>query len=402
MATALITAADHPTGLGTARALAEVDVRLIGLCTNPASRFCRSRLWNRLIVVPGDIEAYLEKLVDIGRSAAERIVLFPSQDELVLLLSNNREELEKYYDFVLPERATVDLLMDKTAFHRWAEAHQFPVPESHVVESQTELNHVLKHIEYPIAIKPLFRTSDWQIKSPVDKILKLASRAELHDIRFDLFDCAPRFLIQRWIEGGDSGVHFCLVYVDRTGRELDYYTGRKLLQWPRLTGSTAIGVGTDDGELHDLTKKVMAAANFIGLGSVEVKKSKTDDRYYITEPTVGRNNMQSYIAVAGGVNLTLAAFDDASASHHHWDPKRRRAVWIEEYSLLQAFLHGLKQRELGLMAILRQMHGTISLGSFSLRDPMPLLLLGRDIVRGQLRRWSKRLTAQRAHEPRDD
>ena len=86
----------------------------------------------------------------------------------------------------------------------------------------------------------------------------------------------------------------------------------------------------------------MTAANFIGLGSLEVKKSETDDRYYITEPTVGRNNMQSYIAVAGGVNLTLAAFDDASASHHHRDPKRRRAVWIEEDSLLQALLHGLR------------------------------------------------------------
>ena len=180
------------------------------------------------------------------------------------------------------------------------------------------------------------------------------------------------------------------MYVDRTGRELDYYTGRKLLQWPRLTGSTAIGVGTDDGELHELTKKVMAAANFIGLGSLEVKKSESDNRYYITEPTVGRNNMQSYIAVTGGVNLTLAAFADASATHHHRDPKRRRAVWIEEYSLLQAVLRGLKQREFGLMAILRQIHGKISFASFSLRDPMPLLLLGRDIVRSRLRRWSKR------------
>ena len=51
-------------------------------------------MWHRLVPVPDDVEAYLQKLVEIGRSAAERIVLFPSQDELVLLLSNNREELE--------------------------------------------------------------------------------------------------------------------------------------------------------------------------------------------------------------------------------------------------------------------------------------------------------------------
>jgi hypothetical protein len=54
MATALITAADHPTGLGTARALAEVGVRLIGLGRDPASRFCRSRVWHRIVFVPDD------------------------------------------------------------------------------------------------------------------------------------------------------------------------------------------------------------------------------------------------------------------------------------------------------------------------------------------------------------
>ena len=62
---------------------------------------------------------------------------------------------------------------------------------------------------------------------------------------------------------GDAGVHFWLACVDRSARKL-----------------------------------VMAAANFIGLGSLEVKKSETDDQHYITEPTVGRNNMRSYIAVA--------------------------------------------------------------------------------------------------------
>jgi predicted ATP-grasp superfamily ATP-dependent carboligase len=384
---ALITAADHPTGLGTARALAGLDVQLIGLCTNPSSRFCRSRLWSRIISVPDDGAAYLENLFDLARSASSKIVIFPTQDELVLLLSDHRDALEKYYAFLLPEKPAVDLLMDKTAFHQWAQERGFHVPESYIVESQADLNHVLDQIAYPIVLKPLFRTPDWQIHSPLHKVIKLEARSDAGRIPFDLFACAPRFLVQRWIEGGDASVHYCLVYVDRNGHELGYYTGRKLLQWPRLTGSTAIGVGTDNPDVHELAQAVLRAAGLRGLGSLEVKESSEDGQYYITEPTVGRNNLQSFIATTGGVNLTQMAFWDAIEEDPMFvDGRRGRAVWIEEYSALQAVIDSVHHRELNWKDLAGQLKGRVSFASFSLRDPMPFLLLCKEMLERQMRK----------------
>jgi D-aspartate ligase len=387
MSAALITAADHPTGLGTARALAGLDVELIGLCVDPTSRFCRSRVWSRIITVANEPAAYLEKLLDIGQARRETIALFPTQDALVLVLSQNRQALARHYAFVLPDENTVNLLMDKTAFHQWAQKHQFPVPEGCIVDSQDDLNHALRHIAYPIVIKPLFRTSGWERQSPADKIIKLTTRNDLATIRFDLFASAPRFLVQRWINGGDGNVHFCLVYLDRDGRELGYYTGRKLLQWPRLTGSTAIGVGTDNAAVHELAQSVLSAAGLRGLGSLEAKKSDDDGRYYITEPTVGRNNLQSYLATAGGVNLTRLAFHDAlEPGTRVAGERRRKAVWIEEYFALQAVVDSLRHRDLDAVGILRELGKRPAFASFSPRDPVPLVLLFREMIQRRLRR----------------
>ena len=185
------------------------------------------------------------------------MVLFPTQDNVVNLVSDNRAELQTYFDFVLPEETTIRLLTDKTAFHQWASTYGFPVPESYVVESQSQLNYVLNKIEYPIVIKPVFHTEEWEKKSPKNKILKLHYQAEIKNIGFQLFEAGGKFLIQKWIPSGDANVHFCLMYIDKDGREVAHYTGRKLIQWPRLTGSTCIAVGTSNDEIYKITKAVL-------------------------------------------------------------------------------------------------------------------------------------------------
>lgn len=373
--TALIAGADHPTGLGTARALANLNIQIVGLSTNPISRFCRSRSWSRIVTVDNCSEAYLEKLIVLGKSSPNKIVIFPANDHAVLLLSNHRNELARYYDFVLPEKSTVDSLMDKTAFHEWAINFGFPVPQSYIVESQSDLDNVLSSVKYPIVIKPLFRTTNWDIKSPKKKILRLNSKDDIKKIGFDLFGAATKFIVQRWVSGGDSNVYFCLIYIDRDGNDVAYYTGKKLLQWPRLTGSTCIAVGNSNPEVYKLTREVFLRAKFRGLGSLEVKKSDEDDNYYITEPTVGRNDLQSYIAVTGGINLTKIAFYDAIKKLEGFSPPgKRKATWISEPSLLKAMTDINHHRDFSYSEVLNALNNKIAFSHFSWNDPIPLIL----------------------------
>src|SRR5207249_3986792 len=78
----VITGADLPTDMATARSLKPLHIELIGLHKNKKSAFVRSRFWDRLIYLGEKAEPgqYLETLRQLGGSASRPMVLFPTQD----------------------------------------------------------------------------------------------------------------------------------------------------------------------------------------------------------------------------------------------------------------------------------------------------------------------------------
>ena len=333
---ALVTGADHPTGLGAARALRAAGAQVWGLAYRTDAWPCRSNVWSRLATVESaDPTAYLDSMMAMARHLDAPAFLLPIQDDVVQAISTHREDLSVHYRFLLPDHTTVETFLDKTLFYDWALHRAFPHPKSYVAKSSDELSQILARIRFPAVIKPLYRTAGWQQSSPAQKAIRLHGPEDRDRIGFDLFKAAPAYLVSRWIAGADSDVHYCLTYFDADSNMVASYTGRKLLQYPRLTGSTAICVGTDNRYLRELTATVFREARFRGLGSLEVKRCATDGRYYITEPTVGRPNLQSYSAVPGGVNLAALAMYDA-LGHALPKPTRvRNCLWLEENALLQ-------------------------------------------------------------------
>lgn len=265
------------------------------------------------------------------------------------IISRNRESLRERYRFVLPDHPTVQLLADKSAFAPWAQENGLPVPRTHVVSSADELDAALADLTFPVVLKPSVRNHRWQDAGGRKKHYRMDSAEAVANLPFQLFDVADRYVVQEWIEGDDSDVHFCLVYRDRSGRELAYQTGRKLVQWPVGTGNTAICTTTDDPPLHRLTQEVFDRAGLVGLASVEVKRDRRDGRYYITEPTVGRPNLQSNVATAAGANLAVAAYHDARGGSAAPGPARRRdAIWLNERNLPSALVVAALRRQLNL------------------------------------------------------
>lgn len=373
----VITGADSATGLGTARALRGVDAEIIGFYRNRKSRFCKSNLWDRLVQVgDGGVECYYDSLISLGKANHGRAVLFPTQDGVVELVSNTRDSLHEYYNFVYPEKDVVDLLMDKTKFHAWATENHFPVPESYIATSNSELGTILETIQYPVIIKPLYRTAEWDKISPVHKVFKLDDKNDVDKINFNAFNVTPKLIVQKWIPGDDSCVLFCLAYYNRNSDELGYYTGKKILQHPIGTGSTAISIGIDDPFLHDLTTRLFNKVNYKGLGSVEVKVNRNNNTYYITEPTVGRNDLQSNTALAGGINLTKIAYYDAlGRTCPEMFIKRKSSIWIEEYGALQSTIHMLKNKDPYMVEAIKSINRHMVLSHFSISDPLPFMAL---------------------------
>lgn len=370
----VVTGADHPTGLGTARAIAGMGVKILGIYKDSSSPCCKSNVWSSLYKCSSNDEDLLRKLFQLGEKSNQKFVLIPAQDRVVKILSDNRNILQNYFYFVLPTRQTINMLLDKTHFYEWAHKHDFPIPKSFIVTDRNELDKVLDTITYPVVIKPFEKTSLWDSVSPVDKILKFKQKEDIKSINFDLFQASPKILVQEWIPGGDSNIHFCLVYYNREGEELAYYTGRKLLQWPSGCGSTTVAVGTLNEKIHQITKEVFMKAGFCGLGSMEFKQSKEDRKYYIMEPTVCRNDLQSFIAVSGGMNLTKIALYDAIYRKNIFNGFGiKKGVWIDENNLFDSIIHNARTSKFKFKEFSEILNGKISFAYLKISDPIPFM-----------------------------
>ncbi len=90
------------------------------------------------------------------------------------------------------------------------------------------------------------------------------------------------------------------------------YPGRKLRQYPRGCGNTAIAAPVPEHwrePILELTRDIFGDVGYQGLGSIEYKV-RPDESLAIMEPTVGRTNWQSEVAVLNGVDIPAIAYFD--------------------------------------------------------------------------------------------
>jgi D-aspartate ligase len=115
--------------------------------------------------------------------------------------------------------------------------------------------------------------------------------------------------VQRWVEGPDHGIYFCLFFCDAAGKPLRIFTGRKLSAYPPRVGSTATCVAAPEvrSELEALTERLTTKVGFAGIGGLEFKRNELTGQFVIIEPTVGRTDWQEEIASLSGANIPVAA-----------------------------------------------------------------------------------------------
>lgn len=394
----VIIGADTPTGLTTARSIQGLGLTLWGVGTEKQNHCCQSNVWDSLFFVESStsIVAQLLRWGGEWHKKFGRIVLLLSQDELVLDVSKHRVLLEEWFDFLLPEVEPLERLMDKTVFHKWSEDNGFTVPKTKVVADVDSYMNAIDTLDYPCILKPLVRLKKWDQRFTTDKFIYIASYNDarhLSDLEA-ILDLADKFVLQEWIPGGDDAVYFCLFLFDSRSNAIDSFCGRKLIQWPRLGGSTALAESHKNDSLLEYSRNILQQAELKGLGSVEYKQHSVNKKYYITEPTVGRNDYQSFIAVTGGHNLTAGMVrllrPDWNIDIGQLNEKNiRKTVWVDELSTLRAFVSNPELKNI-LKLIKLFLVSKKSLLTLSFSDLAPFNRLMKSVLGPKIRRLLKK------------
>ena len=354
-----------------------MGVPVLGITSQPDSPIARTNACQKVECRNVNGPPLIETLVDLGKTFEEKAVLFPSADLQVSLISEHREQLAPYYHFGLPSKDVVKLLLDKTAFAPFAEKSGFLTPSTLIIDRTTNIDRCIEKVKYPCILKPFCRTQEWKQDNREKKVLFVEDEASLLRLLPQAFLSADRLVLQEWITGTDSDIHFCLMYFDADTQPQATFVGRKIRQWPPQAGSSASAEKKFNATVLEESLRLFKAVGYRGLGSVEYKFDPRDQKFKIMEPTVGRPNLQSYLAVANGINIPYVAYCDLigrpiTQLDHPALPGPVK--WINEWSELRSARFYLQRGDLGLKEWCTSLWGPHAYALFSVSDPLPFVL----------------------------
>ena len=374
---AVVLGVQHITALNTVWSLAQMNLPMIGVTSQPQSPYARTKKCKMVNCPDVNSDALIETLIELGKSFDEKAVLFPCSDAQVGVVSEKRDLLAPYYHFHLPSQEVVRTLMYKANFANYAQTNGYPIPRTAVIDRATNPKACLSEWKFPCLLKPDNKTANWTQHTRGTKVLRIRNEDQLLKTIDQVLQWVDRLVIQEWIPGGDSNVYFCLMYFDDSSEPRATFVGRKIRQWLPEIGSTASAERHFNSTVLEESLRLFKAVRYKGLGSVEFKLDPEDRRFKITEPTVGRPNLQSYVAVANGINIPYVAYCNLIGKSVTLldQPDRDVAVkWVNEWREYHSALFYLQQGRLSLKDWIRSLRGPRTYALFSLSDPLPFLL----------------------------
>jgi D-aspartate ligase len=264
---AIVVGLDSFTGLQTARILHGRGIPVMGVASNPGHFCCRTKVCERVVVAATTAVNLIPALEDLGAQLPRKAVLVPCADESVLLISQHRLRLEKYYYIQLPDPETVEMLMDKISFYTYAQDAGLSIPLTFLLHNRGEAERAAQKLSYPCILKPPKKSRTWQQNTDT-KAFKIARAEEL----LTTYDCcagwAEVLLVQQWIEGADADLYSCNCYFGADGQPLVTFIARKLRQWPPETGTSCLGEEVRNDVVLQESIRLFRGVNYRGLGYV--------------------------------------------------------------------------------------------------------------------------------------
>ena len=371
---AIVIGLDCIQGLQTARVLAARDVPVIAVAKSPDYYSCRTNVCEEILFADTGGPELIELLTRLGPDFSAKPVLFPCQDKNVLVISKSQQLLEQWYHVVLPDHATVEMMMDKAAFYRYAAEAGFPIPQTHILRSTDDAQAAASYLDYPCILKPAFRLRRWS-KHTKAKAFVTATPTEFLAGYERCRHWADVLIVQNLIPGPDTNHYTINCYFDREGEPLVTFTSRKLRQWRPQAGQACLSVEARNDVVEEEAIRLFRSVNYYGLAYLEMKRDELNGEHFIIEPNIGRPTGRSALAEAAGVELLFTMYCDAVGLPlpRNRQQTYRGVKWIHILRDLQASFHYWRRGDLTIAAWWRSIRGRKTYAILSWRDPLPFL-----------------------------
>ncbi len=300
--------------IGVIRSLGLGGVPIHLLVTDPRSPSAASRYVQRIYPFPGldaDDELCLAAIRAAITEMQERPVMLATGDRALALMSRRRVELTEILDHDLAAADVIEACLDKSRFAPVARRLGLPVPETFVPEDLDDARALATHLPYPVFVKPI-RRSDWE-GLPLEivqsvKGQRFDSRAAFLRL-LEALDTrgGERFIVQRFVDGGDHEHMSVHAYLLPDGTIAGTFTGAKLRIYPPHAGVGAQVLSRRMLEPEALARQALQALGYTGFAILQFKRNVQSGAYDLLEINC-RYSTWTELPTRAGCNFPLAAY----------------------------------------------------------------------------------------------
>lgn len=358
--------------LGAARNLAKHGVPVCILESgNCVSRFSRAVSCFMTCPTADDEEAYIEFLLSAARDKGmDGWVLFPSTDETVRILAQQRDRLAERYRVTTPSWEVIKHLYDKRLSYRLAKECKVPAPETWMPGSVDELEAL--DLVFPVVVKPAI--SKHFMAATKKKAYRANSMAELiaiYETAASVID-PTEILIQELIPGRAENL-YSYVGLFENGTSVVGLAARRPRQHPMEFGRASTYVeAVEAPELEALSTQLLQRVAYSGLAEVEFMYDIKDARFEFLEVNARIWGWHT-IAIKAGLDLPYLAYGAAMGRAASPVPVRDHAKWIRLVTDVPTAITEIAAGRLTIRQYLVSMSGNLGFAVLSLRDPLPFI-----------------------------
>jgi predicted ATP-grasp superfamily ATP-dependent carboligase len=300
---------------------------------------------------------------------ASRGVLFPASDAFVAFVSEFRDDLSQFFDFVLPPKEIVKAMLDKRQQYELASSAGLDVPATFAGDDLSAIASTEVGISFPLFVKPV--TSHLWRESYDSKGSVVRSRSELIQTLQTVRSRGLEVLIQEIVPGPVSNNFEVSVYVDREGRVCAGFEVQKWRQYPPRFGVGTLVESVRRPDLRKLAYQLCEKTGIKGYANIEFKIDERDQRPKYIETNI-RLWQQHALATYCGIDFPYLQYADVTGQKIPLnDQYLVGPQWWDPLSDFQTFVEYSKARQMSVREWLSSLKRIKSFGVFALDDPMP-------------------------------
>lgn len=362
-----------------------------------SSRYCRGKfVWDAEKEAGDKTIALLRK---VGQQFAERPVLITNGDITSLFVTDHAAELSDVFRFRLPAGKLARSLSHKWEMFRMAKECGVPTPETLLPASRRDVEEFLDRGLFKLPVMLKGADSALLEQRTGLRMVVVHSKDELLAKYDELADPAqPNLMLQEYIPGGEDSIWMFDGYFNADSDCLVGMVGRKLRQCPAYTGMTSLGVLVKNEQVEEMTKRFLKQVGYQGIVDLGYRFDARDGQYKLLDvnPRIGATFR--LFQDRNGLEVLRAYYLDLTGQPVAQGEISEGRKWVVENNDLISFRRYRRDGKITFWKWLRSFRGVREGAWFAWDDPIPFLLMLRNLV-SQIWKSLRRGKAAKAGQP---